>query len=248
MKNGILAVVLLICGMAGLASAQSTEGVRSIEADRSEISQLMVRWGFYRDHSRWEDLRSTFHPDGEIKVTWYIGDFEGFVDESIKMAEDGTDSNHFIKPSIIEVEGDRAIAITPVSITARAGRGSVQIDVTSNAYFYDFLEYRSNEWRVSRRIAVYQNDRMESVDPSITFNLFYSSLNLDQYNPAYKHLAAALSLKDFATLPGQVVDKTDESRALYDSGQRWLRDTDITLDSVTNLPSASLVAEVTGTS
>lgn len=227
MKKGLVATILLICGMAGLASAQDSG--RSIYEDRSEISQLMLKWGYYRDHSLWDELRDTFHPDGEIKVTWYVGDFDGFVDASIKMAEGGADSNHVIKPSIIEVQGDRAIAITPVSINARAGRSGMEIDVISKAYFYDFLEYKSQEWRVSKRIAVYQNDRMDSVGPSMSFPLLYSALNVDQYEPAYKHLAAALSLQDFAMQPGQIIDKTDESRALYESGQQWLKDVSVTL-------------------
>ncbi|AMO72017.1 nuclear transport factor 2 family protein [Sphingorhabdus sp. M41] len=230
MKKGIFATILLICGMAGLASAQ--DNGRSVHDDRSEISQLMLKWGYYRDHNLWEELRDTFHPDGDIKVTWYVGDFAGFVDASIKMAEGGADSNHVIKPSIIEVKGDRAIAITPVSINARADKGGMEIDVISRAYFYDYLEYRAQKWRISRRIAVYQNDRMDSVGPSMSFGLLYRALNIGQYEPAYKHLAAALSLQGFTIQPGQIVDKTEESRALYENGQRWLNDSNIPLGNL----------------
>ncbi len=194
----------------------------SVHADRSDIGQVINKWGYFRDHGLWDELRSTFHPGGEIKVTWYIGSFDGFVDASIGMAEGGAKSAHIMKPSIIDVVGDRAFAITPASITARANPG-VEVDLDSNAMFFDFLERRSGEWRFTRRVAVYQKDRLDSVGPSFQFWLMSFFLDTDKFDPAYKYLGAAMEAQGYEVQPGQIVDHTDESRALYREGQDWLK-------------------------
>jgi len=36
--------------------------------DKFACAELIQSWGFYRDQRRWDDLLSTFHPDGEIAV------------------------------------------------------------------------------------------------------------------------------------------------------------------------------------
>ncbi len=192
--------------------------------DRSDISQLILRWGYYRDHGMWNELLETFHSDGEIQVTWYVGKFDGFVEASKEMAKRGVSSIHVMKPSIIDIERDRAIAITPVSIMGRATAAlGVELDMTSGAQFFDFLERRSGEWRISRRICIYQKDRMDSVGPSLKFWLMSFIMPTDKFDPAYKHLGMVLSKAGYAIQPGQVVDNTEASRRLYEHGQRWLR-------------------------
>jgi hypothetical protein len=198
--------------------------MQSMYEDRSDISQLILRWGYYRDHAMWDELLATFHADGEIQVTWYAGKFAGFVEASKAMAKRGVKSMHVMKPSIIDIEGDRAIAITPVSILGRATATlGVEVDMTSDAQFFDFLERRSGEWRISRRICIYQKDRMDSVQPSLKFWLLSWFMPTQKFDPAYKHLGMVLSKAGYTIRPDQVVDNTDASRRLYEEGQRWLR-------------------------
>lgn len=220
-QNSMALLVLTIC-LGG--SAVAHENVPTVQQDRSDISQIIYRWGFYRDHGMWDELKDTFHPGGEIQVTWYVGKFDGFVEASKEMAERGAKSAHIMKPSIIDVEGDRAIAITPVSITARAKPDGtdLEVDVNSTAQFYDFLERKSGEWRITRRTCVYQLDRMDSVVPSLKFWLMSLFMDTDKFDPAYRFLAFGLESQGFPIQPGQVVDNTEESRELYQEGQDWL--------------------------
>lgn len=193
--------------------------------DRSDIAQLLLRWGYYRDHNLWEELAQTFHADGEIQVTWYRGTFSGFVQASKDMARRGQRSTHVMQPSIIELQGDRAIAITPVSILGRAAvRKGVELDMTSYAQFFDFLERRAGEWRILRRVCIYQKDRIDSVLPSLKFWLMSWFMPTAKFDPAYRNLAMVLSRAGYTIEPGQVVDNTEGSRALYEEGQRWLHE------------------------
>lgn len=193
----------------------------TLNDDRSDISQLVYRWGFYRDHGMWDELLGTFHPDGHIQVTWYVGKFTGFVEESKRMAKSGTESTHIMTPPIVDVVGDRAIAITPISITARANPG-VELDLTSSAYFFDYFERKNGVWKISQRTCVYQKDRIDSVVPSLRFWLMSRFIDTSKFHPAYKFLGASLEKQGFPVQPGQIVDNTDESRTLYREGQAWL--------------------------
>lgn len=206
------------------------KGVSSVKAedltryqDQSDISQLLLKWGYFRDHGMWEELADTFHTDGNIQVTWYVGPFNGFVDASKEMAMRGVKASHVMKPSIISVKEDRAIAITPVSIIGRAkGPLGIELDMTSEAQFFDFVEKRDSIWRISRRICIYQKDRIDSTSPSIAFWLASFFMNTDDFDPAFKHLGMVLSRAGYKIHPGQVVDNTGASKALYQEGLIWL--------------------------
>ncbi len=192
--------------------------------DRSAISQLILHWGYFRDHGLWEALADTFHPDGEIQVSWYSGAFEGFVEASKDMAQRGSQSTHIMDPSLIDVHGDRAIAITPVSIRGRAKVAlGIEVDLTSEAHFFDFLQQREGTWRMLRRVCIYQKDRMDSVQPSLRFWLLSRLMPTGRFEPSYRHLGVVLKKLGYAIQPGQVSDYTPASQALYAEGQRWLQ-------------------------
>lgn len=217
--SGFLMISLLFS-----ASAMSNKSERLMQQDHTQISQLILRWGYFRDHSMWPELADTFHSDGEIKLTWYIGKFSGFVARSKDMADGGVTSMHVMNPSIIDINGDRAIAITPVAIIARGKAGPIgEIDLTSRAQFVDQLERRSGQWRISKRVCVYQQDRIDSVLPSFKFWLLSLFMDTDEFDPAYKFLGMMLTKAGYPIQAGQVVDNTDAARALYANGQQWLR-------------------------
>ena len=204
--------------------AMAIEGSNSVQEDRADISQLILHWGYFRDHGMWPELAETFHPEGSIQVTWYTGPFTGFVEASRDMAARGAKSVHVMNPSIIDVNGDRAISITPVKIMARAKIAlGVEVDLVSEAQFFDFVERRDGEWRILRRVCIYQKDRMDSVLPSLRYWLLGLLMPTGQYDPAYKHLALALSKQGYEIKPGQVVDQSESSAKLYAEGQAWLR-------------------------
>ena len=94
--------------------------------------------------------------------------------------------------------------------------------MNSTAQFYDFLERKSGEWRISRRVCVYQLDRMDSVLPSLEFWLMSLFMDTDDHDPSYRFLALALDAQGYPIQPGQVVDHTREAQELFDEGQRWL--------------------------
>lgn len=190
--------------------------------DCTEISQLLLSWGFYRDHKMWDELQATFVEDGTIHLTWYIGSIKGFVEGSKAMSKGPVKSMHVMKPSLIDVNGERAIAITPASIMARSEVASPGLDLTSDALFYDFIVKHNGAWKIARRYCIYQKDRLDSIKPSLVF--WFKSLWMDTrpFDPAYQYLGFMLGKSGFPVQPGQYVDNTEATHTLYQEGKAWL--------------------------
>lgn len=206
-----------------LAWTLSSSGLAVSADDQLAIEQLMQRWGLSRDQGRWEDLAGTFHPEGTISVTWYAGDFSGFVEASKEMAKGSTKSKHLIGTPLIEISGDKALSETNITIMGRAEKGPLTLDVTSFARFFDRLEKRNGEWKLLERTAIYEKDRLDSVQPSFLFWLSSLFLDFDQYPEAYRYLAYGLVEGGYELVPGIIVDKSAEADRLYLEGKAWLQ-------------------------
>jgi SnoaL-like domain len=161
--------------------------------DAAQIKQNVANFAF-RDQARWDELRDLFHPDGTIAVTWYTGPIAGFIEGSKKMTASGrAQTKHWVGASRTEIAGDRALCDTDVVIMARSKLAGVEVDITAFARFFDRFERRADRiWRVARRIAVYEKDRLDPVAPSFRFPILYRLAGFSRYPASYKHLAAGL--------------------------------------------------------
>jgi hypothetical protein len=193
--------------------------------DIAEIQQNVANFA-YRDQQRWDELRDLFHPDGTIAVTWYSGPIAGFVEGSKKMTASGrSKTKHLVGGARTEVNGDRAICDTDVVIMARSKLAGVEVDVTSYARFFDRFERRADRvWRIVRRIAVYEKDRMDPVSPSLIFPILYALGRFSRFPAAYKHLAAGL-VRAGHTINGDIVEAgTPAEQELWRAARAWLKE------------------------
>ena len=194
----------------------------NIHQDYTEITQLIMKWGYYRDQGHWEKLSNTFHPEGTIAVTWYSGPFSGFVAASKKMttADSGIKSKHSIDTPIIEVSSNKAVSVANVRILLRSPTAG--LDLISYARFHDLLEKRDGEWKVVKRVAIYEKDRFDSILPSFGFWLKSLFMNFDNYDPAYQHIALLLEKAGLKLHEGIVVDFSPEAEQQYEEEKQWL--------------------------
>ena len=73
---------------------------------------------------------------------------------------------HFLGGTSIDVAGDRAVAQTKMTISQRADVHDVSCDVVCTGRFYDFLEQRDDVWGIVLRQPIYEQDRLDPVDPA----------------------------------------------------------------------------------
>src|SRR3972149_6781605 len=85
-------------------------------ADVSAITQLILKERESRDLGRWDEMRDCFHPDSQVRVTWFRGNGADFVKGSIDMARRNVLAKHRLSPIRVVLSGDRAVASFPAII------------------------------------------------------------------------------------------------------------------------------------
>jgi hypothetical protein len=199
-------------------SVSSTANV----SDREAISELINVWAYYRDRGNWEQLKDTFWPDGTISLSWFDGSFEQFVNSSREMAEKGSQAKHIVSPPFIKVNGNRAVSEANVILLARGSNGHLEIDLTTYARFYDLLEKRGGSWRIFKRTAIYESDRMDPVQPSLMFWIVSLFANFKKYPKACRFLGFALEKAGYELVQNIIEDNSKELDILYKNGDDWL--------------------------
>src|SRR5215831_16601980 len=88
--------------------------------DRLAIRELVENWAVWRDARMWDRFRTVWHEDGRMMATW----FQGTAEEFIKVSEEGYARGvrilHFLGGMSVDIDGERAIAQTKMTIAQRA--------------------------------------------------------------------------------------------------------------------------------
>jgi hypothetical protein len=192
----------------------------AVALDRNEICNVIAQWALYRDTGQWKTLRSLYAPGATMQTTWCECSADEFIGRSMAAFGKGTRAQHFIGTSTIDLRRERAIAETRVVLLLRATIGEVEVDVTCHGRFYDFFAKSHSQWRIHKRIPVYEKDRIDSVDPSK--KLYLDQKILSQFAEGYRHLAYVQSLGGAVLTKGLIVPNSTEESDLYKEGSEWL--------------------------
>jgi hypothetical protein len=113
------------------------------------------------DVARGEDRRdakaisAAFWPD----ATTDFGIFAGSFDEYLAWVVPGSPgipvTQHVVGQTVIDLTGDVALAETHVSAYHRVDMGEDEHDVVISGRYLDRLEKRDGEWRIARRVMLY---------------------------------------------------------------------------------------------
>jgi hypothetical protein len=137
--------------------------------DKYACAEVIQAWGLARDQGRWDDLAATFHPGGQIHVSWFRGAFPDFIERCRQNHGKGIRSKHVLWPAFVRVRDTRATSEVSVAILVRQTIAGIEVDLTSHARFLDRLERRDEQWRMVERATVYEHDRLDPVEPSPQF-------------------------------------------------------------------------------
>ncbi|MFZ0043632.1 MAG: nuclear transport factor 2 family protein [Solirubrobacteraceae bacterium] len=188
--------------------------------DRQAIRDLIENWVLWRDAGDWERFATLWHEDGRMNATWFQGPASEFIAVSREGFERGVRILHFLGGTSIDLRGRRAIAQTKMTITQRASVHDVVCDVVCTGRFYDFLEWRAGRLGLALRQPIYEQDRLDPVDPAATLEL--DATVLDRFPLGYRHLAyvqTAIGYDVKDDMPGLT---GPEVESLYRRGAEWL--------------------------
>ncbi len=149
---------------------------------------------------------------------------QGTADEFIAMSKAGWAKEvkilHSLGGQSIDIAGHRAISQTKMKISQRALVDGVEVDVVCTGRFYDFLEKRGGRWGLVLRQPIYEQDRMDPVDPAERLELDRDLLG--RFPDGYRHLAYLQTRIGYAVKPDMPGLRGREVEALYRSGAAWL--------------------------
>jgi len=188
------------------------------QEDKHACAELILAWGLYRDQRRWTELLGTFHPDGEIAVSWFRGPFSIFVEHCRR----GGPSKHLILPPLVRVHNDRAVAETSAVILVRQKIEGLAVDMTSRARFLDRLERRGGQWKIRERAAIYEEDRLDPVEPSEAFASIMASASASSYPEPYRYMAVRLAAAGRALAEPVHHDGSAPTQELYARYEAWV--------------------------
>jgi hypothetical protein len=191
-----------------------------MNAEELAIREVVENWVLWRDAGDWKRFATVWHPDGEMWATWFQGSAQTFIEVSRAGFERGVSILHFLGGFTCDIEGNRAIAQTKMTISQRAPVDGVLVDVLCTGRFYDFFEKRDGSWKIVRRRLIYEKDRMDPVTPGQRPQIDLKKLA--RFTEGYRHLAYLQSSIGFTVKDGLPGLRGPSVEKLYAEGKAWL--------------------------
>jgi SnoaL-like domain len=202
---------------------QSAEATRML--DEYQVTRVRRIWAFSRDHGDWETLKSCFHPDATVIISWYSGSASGFVERSQQAAatrKPEERSQHWLGNARADVRGNRAILESDVQILSRDYLDGHLFDCTCYGRFYDLFERRNGEWRIAKWTCIYDKDRLDPVLPTAVPPSFYDELSLTGENSSCAFMRLRQKKKGRSVPAGLTMGGSEAERSLKAEGAQWL--------------------------
>jgi len=182
-------------------------------ADISAVTQLILRERESRDLQRWDTLLQCYWPDSLIRVSWFKGNAEDFVNGSRDMAKRGVPAKHRLGPVLVTLSGQRAIASLAAIIDLPVKLKGVEATLSAHARFLYRAEKRDGRWGIVGFDAYYMRDEMTPAIPGQVIPI--DAKEISAFRPTYRMLSYYLKSQGFeidSNLPGE--DRPDLVAAL----------------------------------
>ena len=186
--------------------------------EKLAITEAVQNWAFARDFGNWNRLRAVFHPDGIMTSTRFTGPAEDFIAFAAKNRT--SRSTHFMGGTGVRLNGNKAIAESRMTLLSRTTLDGIEVDVTCYGRFYDRFVKHEGAWRILRRNAIYEKDRIESVRPGVALKL--DEAELARFPEGYRYLAYVQSRDGSKVDLGLPTPRSAALEQLYREGTAWL--------------------------
>ena len=170
---------------------------------------------------RWDELADAYSETSEVDISWFRGTGRAFAEASRVMAGSGLRTFHQMGPTIVEIEGNRALAETGCAIHAIGTVGGAPADIVSYSRLFERVRRVNRRWLLETLQIVYIQDMILPLNPSQVPVIDPAAL--EGYRSSYRFLSFLLAQtgrQPRADLPG--VDRPDLVEKLVASNRKWL--------------------------
>lgn len=188
---------------------------------KTDIADLIIAERMARYDGNWDRMASFWHSDSSVELTWFQGSGAAFVGASNKVVNPNSPNFHMMAPSLITLNGDRAVAETPCTVLGFARVGEVECCVDSFVRLMWRVRRDEGRWLLAGLRCLYIRDMMQPCDPTTTPRLDEAKLTrfrLSYRYAAYHSAEAGVEISD--DMAG--TDRPDTVTALRAGEERWL--------------------------
>ncbi len=190
-------------------------------SDKAAVAELVQTERAARDQGQWARLAACYHPDSVVSISWIECSGPDFVAASQTAFAAGIRHLHQMSPSLVTLNGDRAVSETGCAILLGGAIGGVRVNVTSQARLFAQVERRAGEWGIARLSALYFQDAMAADVPGHVPVL--DPARLASYRPSYRFLSYLLAESGKTARPTLAgIDRPDLCAVLYEAQEAWL--------------------------
>jgi hypothetical protein len=193
--------------------------------DEHEIRKVRQLWAYGRDLGEWDLLKTCFHPDATVSISWYAGSAEGFIEQSRKMIagrRPEEHSKHWFGNFRVEVRGVRAVLESDAMICARDYLDGHLFDYVSYGRFYDQFEKRAGAWKIAKWTCIYDKDTLTPVIPGSVPASFFDRVRLEGAESGFAFMRFRQAKKGRQVPANIVHGGTDGERRFRVQGEQWL--------------------------
>lgn len=191
------------------------------QLDKLAVAEVVQTERAARDQGQWERMAACFHPDSVVSISWIETSGPEFVAASQRAFASGMRHLHQMAPTLVTLNGDRALAESGAAILLGGRVGGVEVMVTSHARMHARVERSEGVWKIVRLGAVYFEDEMRARIPGETLPL--DAARLAAYRPSLRFLSYLLEeggKTPRADLAG--IDRPERVEAFLAAEQAWL--------------------------
>ena len=190
--------------------------------DKAAVAEVVQTERAARDAGEWDRMADCYHSDSLVSISWIEASGPEFVEASRRAFAEGVRHVHQMAPTLVKLNGGRALAQTGCAILLAGRVGEVEVNVTSHARLYARAERQDGRWRLSGFRAMYFQDAIAPKDPTQIPHL--DTGRLASYRPSYRFLSYVIEEAGKTArhdLAG--VDRPDLVEALQAQEEAWLR-------------------------
>ena len=136
--------------------------------EREQIRECIARLARGEDRRAADQISSSLWSDSTCDYGVFSGSFDAYLAWVVPGSPAIPVTQHVLGQSVIELDGDVALVETHVTAYHRINTGEVERDIIIGGRYLDRMERRGGEWRISRRVMLY--DWYQDVGPSIDWS------------------------------------------------------------------------------
>jgi len=188
--------------------------------DRTEIFDLVRFERFCRDQRDFAGMLACFVKNAPVRTSWFEGTVEDFAEASRKKMASGSQAKHWIMPTRLEINGDRALVESPACIYDRLTFDGIEFDTFQYCRFFSRVKKTADGWKLASFDSIYQRDQMQTVDPRDPLPVDWNVIKT--LRPCYKFLAYTQLRRGYKVPELLGDDRPEMVQAFYAGERKWL--------------------------